>query len=101
MAHSALEALIAGIRLRCEGIERDRYGRLVAKCFSPNGVDVGRRLVSAGWALAYRSYSTDYVKAEDEARLAFRGLWRGSFTKPWDWRAAASERCAPSPKTHQ
>jgi hypothetical protein len=45
-------------------VERDRHGRLVAKVFSPNGVDIGRRLVLAGWALAYRRYSTDYVDAE-------------------------------------
>jgi endonuclease YncB( thermonuclease family) len=54
MAMAALEALTAGVSMRCEVVERDRHGRLVAKCFSPNGVDIGRRLVSAGWALAYR-----------------------------------------------
>jgi endonuclease YncB( thermonuclease family) len=53
MSLAALEALIAGVKVRCEVIERDRHGRLVAKVYSPNGVDVGRRLVSAGWALAY------------------------------------------------
>jgi len=92
MALAALEALTAGIWLRCEAIERDCYGRLVAKCFSPNGVDVGRRLVAAGWALAFRRYSLDYVAAEDEAREAFRGLWRGSFVKPWDWRASLARQ---------
>ena len=54
MALAALEALTAGVRLRCEVVERDRHGRIVAKVFSPKGVDIGRRLVSAGWALAYR-----------------------------------------------
>jgi endonuclease YncB( thermonuclease family) len=90
MALAALEALTAGVSLRCEVVERDRHGRLVAKCFSPNGIDVGRRLVSAGWALAYRRYSTDYVDAEDEARKARRGMWRGRFVKPWEWRIAAA-----------
>jgi hypothetical protein len=32
---------------RCEPVERDRHGRLVAKVFSPNGIDIGRRLVAA------------------------------------------------------
>ena len=90
MALAALEALTAGVSLRCKVVERDRHGRLVAKCFSPNGVDIGRRLVSAGWALAYRRYSTDYVDAEDEARRAGRGMWRGRFVKPWEWRIAAA-----------
>jgi endonuclease YncB( thermonuclease family) len=46
MALAALEALTAGTKVRCEAVERDQHGRLVAKCFSPNGVDIGRRLVS-------------------------------------------------------
>ena len=79
MSLAALEALIAGVKVRCEAIERDRHGRLVAKVFTPDGVNIGRRLVSAGWALAYRQYSTDYVDAEDEARKAKRGMWRGAF----------------------
>jgi endonuclease YncB( thermonuclease family) len=89
MSLAALEALIAGVKVRCEVVERDRHGRLVAKAFSPNGVDIGRRLVSAGWALAYRRYSTDYVAAEDEARKARRGMSRGTFVKPWVWRTTA------------
>jgi len=92
IALAALEALTAGVLLRCEPIERDCYGRLVAKCFSPNGCDIGRRLVLAGWALAYRRYSLDYVDAEDEARKAERGMWRGSFVKPWVWRASVAPR---------
>jgi hypothetical protein len=48
--------------------------------------------VSAGWALAYRRYSRDYVDAENEARKANRGMWRGTFVKPWDWRAASPPR---------
>ena len=39
MSLAALEALIAGVNVRCEVVERDRHGRLVAKVFSPNGVD--------------------------------------------------------------
>jgi endonuclease YncB( thermonuclease family) len=68
MSLAALEALIAGVSVRCEVVERDR---LVTKVSFPNGVDIGRRLVSAGWALAYRRYSMDYVAAE-----ARRGMWR-------------------------
>jgi len=86
MAAAALEALVAGVSLRCEPIERDCFGRLVAKCFSKSGVDVCRRLVASGWALAFRRYSFDYVPDETAAKEAFRGLWRGTFEMPWDWR---------------
>ncbi|MEX2009067.1 MAG: thermonuclease family protein [Dongiaceae bacterium] len=99
MALAVLEALTAGVKLRCEAVERDRHGRLVAKCFSPNGIDVGRRLVLAGWAVAYRRYSMDYVDAEDDARKAGRGLWKGGFMNPWVWRASAEQRRAQAPIT--
>jgi endonuclease YncB( thermonuclease family) len=82
----ALEALIAGVKVRCEMVERDRHGRLVAKVFSPNGVDIGRRLVLG--VLAYSRYAMDYVAAEGEARQARRGKWRGTIVKPWVWRAS-------------
>ena len=68
---------------------------MVAKVFSPHGLTSAARLVSAGWALAYWRYSKDYVGAEDEARKAKRGMWRGSFVKPWVWRASQGTQ-APS-----
>src|SRR5690606_11426426 len=91
MALAALETLVAGIEVRCQPIERDRHGRLVAKAFAPDGTDIGRRLVLAGWALAYRQYATDYVDAENEARMARRGLWRGTFAMPSEWRLIAPD----------
>ena len=99
MSLAALEALIAGVKVRCEVVERDRHGRIVAKVFSPNGVDISRRLVSAGWAMAYRRYSKDYVDAENEARKAKRGMWRGTFMKPWAWRASSPPRRTPAPSS--
>lgn len=94
MALAALEALTAGIELRFEYIEHDIYRRTVAKCFASNGVDIGRRLVLSGWALAYRRYSMDYVDAENAAREAKRGLWKGKFVKPWHWRAKSANQAA-------
>jgi endonuclease YncB( thermonuclease family) len=43
-------------------------------------------MVLTGWALAYRRYSTDYVGTEDKAREAKRGMWKGKFVPPWEWR---------------
>jgi endonuclease YncB( thermonuclease family) len=71
--------------IRCEGIEKDRYGRTIAKCISGE-VDVGRELVRRGLALAYRRYSLDYVQDEDYARRNRLGMWAGEFEAPWDWR---------------
>ena len=62
--------------------------RDVAVCKAANlkGTDVNAAMVAEGWALAYRRYSKDYVKQEQEARKAGLGVWRGAFVKPWEWR---------------
>ena len=36
-------------------------------------------MVRAGFATAYRRYSTDYVDEENEAKAARRGIWAGEF----------------------
>jgi endonuclease YncB( thermonuclease family) len=69
----------------CAARDTDRYGRVVAVSRA-GGEDLNAWLVSQGWALAYRHYSTAYVGEEDAAREARRGIWRGEFTAPWDWR---------------
>ena len=85
-ATRALEEKIAGKPVRCEGHKRDRYGRLLATCFTSNGADLNGWLVEQGHALAYRHYSEQYVLQEEMAREGKRGLWAGRFVKPWDWR---------------
>jgi endonuclease YncB( thermonuclease family) len=66
-------------KIRCEVVERGRHGRLVAKCFSTNGVDIGRRLVPGRVGPGRPGYSMDHVDAEEEARRAKRGIWQGNF----------------------
>ena len=36
--------------------------------------------------MAYRRFSKKYVTAEEEAQREKRGIWRGRFMKPWEWR---------------
>jgi endonuclease YncB( thermonuclease family) len=81
----ALQRLIAGQDVRCTAMDRDRYGRIIAICLAGK-TEINAWMVENGWALAYRHYSTRYVPQEDAARIARRGLWRGSFTPPWEWR---------------
>ena len=82
----ALASLVNGKRLTCRGDQADRYGRLVAKCFY-RGIDLNEQMVLNGWALAYRKYSKNYVRAENAARGLGEGMWKGHFIPPWDWRA--------------
>ena len=84
----ALADRIGRSAIDCHGVERDRYGRLVAVCFK-GSEDLNRWMVEQGWAVAYRRYSMDYVQAEEAARVAGRGVWSGSFDMPWDWRKTA------------
>ena len=81
----ALARIIETHWVRCEGNKRDKYGRLIAKCFT-GPYDIEAKMVQQGWALAYRKYSTDYVAEEAEAKAQKLGLWRGQFVAPWDWR---------------
>ena len=85
----ALAEKIGERTVRCLERDIDRYQRVVAVCYL-GGEDLDGWLVKNGWALAFRRYSLDYVAKEDEARVAKRGLWRGEFEAPWEWRAAHS-----------
>ena len=81
-----MRELIAREPVRCEQRDVDRFGRIVAVCFNDDGDDIGSALVAQGWALAYRQFSLDYVDEETEARESERGMWRGTFVAPWDYR---------------
>ena len=84
-ATRGLRERIGARTVACEERDRDRYGRVVAVCRA-GGVDLNAWMVAQGWALAYRRYSRAYVDEEAAARSARRGLWRGDFVAPWDWR---------------
>jgi endonuclease YncB( thermonuclease family) len=80
-AREALARLAGSGAIECSGWERDRYDRLLAVCRS-GAVDLNRRLVEDGWAIAYG----DYADAEQSARERHVGLWAGTFERPRDWR---------------
>ncbi len=84
-AANALAEKISRQPVACEEQDRDRYGRIVAKC-SVAGEDLGEWLVANGWAVAYYLYSYEYSRAEHRAESARRGIWAGEFVKPWEWR---------------
>jgi len=51
----------------CEPLDKDRYGRVVARCFV-DGTDIGKALVQNGFAYAYRKYSLEYDLDEKDDR---------------------------------
>lgn len=84
-ATEALIRLLAGQPTECTEVTKDRYQRIVARC-QVGSIDIGGWMVEHGWAIAYRKYSTEYVKAEQNARNEKAGIWAGTFLRPQDWR---------------
>jgi len=86
----ALADRIGQRTVRCEPQGQDRYQRVIAIC-RLGEQDLNRWMVAAGWAVAYRKYSLDYVADEERAKRARLGIWSGSFEMPWDWRARGAK----------
>ena len=86
---AAQHQLIALIRenkeLQCNLRDVDHYGRLIMQCFT-GSIDIGAAMVQSGYALAYRHFSDLYIADEEQAKTALKGVWRGTFSPPWEWR---------------
>ncbi|MGI9437355.1 MAG: thermonuclease family protein [Geminicoccaceae bacterium] len=87
LAKEALERLVQGRRLSVRVLREGKYGRSIA-IVRVDGRDIGRLLVSRGWAFAAPG-SRRYQRAQAAARRRRKGLWRGELQMPWDYRAAA------------
>lgn len=80
-ARAALRRLVEGRVITCLSNERDRFGRLLARC-RVLGTDVNAAMVRQGHAVASGAYAGE----EAEAREAYAGVWSGTFERPSDWR---------------
>lgn len=101
----ALDRMIDSRPVTCEIDPRepsDRYGRALGWCLVA-GDALSTRMVREGWAVAYRQYldyrdhtphrwKSDIIAAEEEARGGKRGIWRGTFQMPWEWRKAKRKK---------
>lgn len=66
-------------RVGCRVVDKDRYGRFVARCWSDASPDLNAALIRSGLATEYRRYSKGaYAEAEAQARTAGRGQWRSA-----------------------
>src|ERR1700694_1056741 len=95
-AANDLDAFIASRPVNCAPISLDRYGRTVAAC-SVAGADLGEWLVRSGLALDWPQYSKrKYDAAQRDAEHAGRGMWAGSYVKPWLYRVCIRASGIPS-----
>ena len=68
------------VRLEFDVVRRDKYGRLLAYVYLPDGTFVNAELVHQGYARILTippnvKYADLFLKYEREAREAGRGLW--------------------------
>lgn len=92
-AWKALDKKIFRKRVQLKVMDIDRYKRLVSVVLLGNR-DINREMVAEGWAWAYRqyldrSYASEYINAEEQARARRLGLWKSSNPQPpWKFRKA-------------
>lgn len=96
VSKTALMDLTAGFKVRCVPNPPPPGGGLpTARCFA-GGYDLSQGMVHTGWALADPLTGSIYRAIGREARKAGRGLWRGRFVTPWEWRAGKRFQPAPT-----
>lgn len=88
-AKAKLTTLLKAGGVNCEPRSTDAYGRIVAVCSAQGVSDLGEAMVRAGYAVDLGAPAGNpYQAAENEAKDAKRGIWRGTFDRPSDWRQA-------------
>ena len=88
IAADELEELIKSFsfsEFNCKDHNLDRYGRTLSTCWI-GATNINSWLVKQGWAIAYRYYSKDYIREEQNAKKNSKGIWAGTFIEPWNWR---------------
>lgn len=91
-----LQQIVSKGVLSCEMVEKDRYGRSVARC-RVGREDVAALMVRAGAATAFTRYSKDYLPQERAAKAEALGLWSGAMTTPAEYRQI-TKRGTPAPE---
>lgn len=74
---------------------RDRNGRMIGEVLLPDGRNLNRELLKAGFAWWFKRYSQDrgLKELEAEARAAKRGLWTDQEpVPPWEFRRQRMQR---------
>lgn len=86
-ARTWLQDWINNREVTCHILGKIENGWATGTCFvDDNKYDVAAVTVNAGWAVAFTKNTDVYVDYERQAKANRRGLWAGTFYKPWDWR---------------
>jgi len=82
-----LRKLADGKDVICSGQETDKYDRLLAVC-NVGDVELNRQMVLAGWAVSFGAYEREESLAQSQTK----GIWKGGFDLPKDWRRNEAEK---------
>lgn len=93
LAQAALMDLTAGVEVECRALSAANGGTggwPPARC-SAGGYDLSEGMIYTGWALlppgepgGAAPAALGAIQAQADAKQ--RGLWKGSFVTPWEWR---------------
>lgn len=84
-----LKALVAGQSVIVTYEKTDRYGRVLGRVMTTNGIEANRQQVLSGAAWVYDQYNTDnsLPVMQRTAQKQKRGLWMDTDpVPPWEWR---------------
>lgn len=77
--------------INCDVLLIDKYKRKVAICWMGD-ININKKMVELGWAVAYKRYTDDYNEAEQNAKNAKLGIWQGRFLTPEFYRILKKEK---------
>lgn len=89
-AADALKKALPSDTVGIEVLDRDRYGRTIARVYA-NSVSMNRYLVESGNCWVYPKYAKDQklFALQEAAKSAGKGLWQlpeSERVPPWEWR---------------
>lgn len=90
-AYQALNSKIYRKQVKLEIMAVDQYKRSVGIVYL-NGKNINQEMVAEGYAWAYRQYldrphASEYIQAEERARVKRLGLWQQNNPEPpWEFR---------------
>lgn len=76
-----MQHLVSHKKVSCNKIATDIYKRDLSECFA-NGENINLKMLANGWAVVYRTDNPEYIKAQNQAKKAKKGLWQGKFMTP-------------------
>lgn len=81
-----LKRFIGTNEVSCKRRGHNDDGKIIAKC-AVGSLDLGAEMVEAGLAIPYWPISEKYyLRSYKEARGLDRGMHKGTFVEPWEWR---------------